>query len=397
MKLNDWVLKRHSKIKESPLYYKISLLTLVFLVFIGIFNSILCNEKPLVAKTEQGRYVFPAFRDFKSDLGFINARVPETKYVFAIYPPIRYSFDYINADQLGIHPPLFAKGKSSRWHTNWLGTDELGRDVVASLARGVYHSVKIALIASLLSIIIGSFYGMVIGFYGNINLKVNLFQLLTQLVSIFFILFYWYFGEYFWSFTTFILGVLLHILLGRIPIKLLFIPVDSIGVSIISLRKSIPTLILIFALLPLFRKPSQINTIIILSLIGWTGIAWIIRLQTIDVLTNEYFKTIKSLGAGFWRILTYHIYPNIKHIIFLLLIFQLAAMITMEAGLSYLGVGIAPEEVSLGTLLRQAKDNLSAWWLGLFPGLLICIMLLCLHLVYQYHQEEMEGDSKKNR
>ena len=84
-----------------------------------------------------------------------------------------------------------------------------------------------------------------------------------------------------------------------------------------------------------------------------------------------------------------HIYPNLRNTILLLFVFQLGAMITVEAALSYLGIGIAPEEVSLGTMLKQAKSNVQHWWLAVFPGAILTIILLCLHLIYEFQQKKV--------
>ena len=392
MKLNDWILNKHLRIKDSPLYYRLSITILSILFFIGIFNSLLCNEKPLVAKTMDGHFVFPAFSDFKNDLGFniTHTTKLDTVFAFALYPPVRYSFDFINAAQLGVQPPLFSKDKSSRWHTNWLGTEELGRDVTAGLARGLYHSLKIAILATFLSVFLGTWYGMVIGYIGDRTLRINIFQIVIRSVFAFLVLFYLYYNEYSWALFVFGFGFLVYKFLGKLPLKRYPIPLDTIGTSIITLRKSIPTLIIIFALLPLFSKPSSINTLLILAVIGWTSIAWIIRIQTIEIKSKDYIKSAQSLGVGMWRMILYHIYPNLKNTVLLLFIFQLGAMITIEATLSYFGVGIEPSEVSLGTLLRQAKTNINAWWLALFPGMVLFLILFCLHLIHTYHQSDTD-------
>jgi peptide/nickel transport system permease protein len=393
MKLNDWILNKHLRIRESPLYYKISVAVLSSLVFIGVFNSLLCNEKPLIAKTMEHKFVFPAFDDFKSDFGIksFEKRKSDEKFIFALYPPIRYSFDYINPKQLGAKPPYFTEGKKSRWYTNWLGTEELGRDVIAGLSRGLYHTIRIAILATLFSIIIGSIYGMVIGYVGDNLLYRNLAQIIVRIFFILLIFFYLYYSAYFWAIFALLVGELIYKIASKLPIKKYSIPMDTIGVGIVTLRKSIPSLILIFALLPLFKSPSNVNTIIILSLIGWTGIAWIVRLQTMEIASKDYIKSAQSMGVGFWKMIIYHIYPNVKNVILLLFIFQLGTMITIEAVLSYLGVGIEPTEISLGTLLKQAKTNINAWWLAVFPGLMLCIILLCLHLIYTYHQSQSDN------
>lgn len=391
MKWRYWIQHVTGQISESPLYHKVSVTIIIILILTGVFNSLLCNEKPLVAKTKNDHWEFPAFVDFKNDMfpWHRSEYIQKQEYSYALYPPVRYSYHTLGASDLGAKRPGYSQGKANIWYTNWLGTDELGRDVLAGITRGLYHSVRISILATFFSVLIGSILGMLLGYMGDHKLKLNSVQIAVRFIAFLLFLFYIVFGEYFWALCVLLTGVFLYHQASKLRMKRYAIPIESLGVGIITLRKSIPTLILLFGLLPLFQKPGASNLIIILSLIGWTSIAWIIRIHTKEIATKDYIFSAQSLGIDNMSIIFRHIYPNLRNTILLLFIFQLGAMITVEAALSYLGVGIAPDEVSLGSMLKQSKANVQHWWLAVFPGSILTLTLLCLHLIYEYQQNKV--------
>ena len=395
VKWRYWMQHITGQIKGSPWYHKVSVTILSLFILIAIFNSLLCNDKPLLAKTEDGKWEFPAFYDFKNDIspGQKTKYIQKKNYGFALYPPVRYAYHSLSPSDLGAKPPGYSYGKANIWYTNWLGTDELGRDVVAGLARGLYHSFRIAILSTFFSVVLGSVIGMFLGFMGNHTLKVNGAQLFVSLLSLFLIVFYLWYEVYWWAAVIAITGRFVFKKAGRLNLNQYSVPVESMGVGIITIRKSIPTLILLFGLLPLFKNPGAVNLIFILSLIGWTSIAWIVRIHTREVTSKDFIASALSIGSDPLTIVFRHIYPNIRNNIVLLFIFQLGAMITLEAALSYLGVGIAPEEVSLGTMLKQAKSNINHWWLAVFPGAMLTLILLCLHMIYEYRQKRVFDQS----
>src|SRR5581483_11171283 len=122
--------------------------------------------------------------------------------------------------------------------------------------------------------------------------------------------------------------------------------------------------------------------IALLSISGWAGIAKIARSQVLSVKNREYVQAAQLLGARPLRIAIRHVLPNIISPLFVLYTFSVAAIILVEAGLSFLGLGIQPPTPAWGSMLADGQNFLeSAWWLGTFPGLAILLTVLSVNVL----------------
>jgi len=203
-----------------------------------------------------------------------------------------------------------------------LGTDHLGRDLLAFLVTGARSSLAVAFFATLISMIIGTAIGIISGYSGG------------------------------W--------------------------VDNLLMRITDFVLCIPWLPLCMVLAS-FMGTSIINIILVIGLTGWAGSARLVRAQTLSVKEMTYVERTVSLGARNWHIMFRHILPNVFPIVFANTVLDAAGAISTETTLSFLGLG-DPTNPSWGMILYYAEANNAvsrgAWWYFLPAG--ICVILVVL-------------------
>ena len=214
-------------------------------------------------------------------------------------------------------PPAWEDGGSSN---HLLGTDNLGRDILSRVIAGARVSVMIALYAIVLSGGIGALMGMTAGYFGG------------------------------W--------------------------VDSIISRLIDIQMSVPALplaMLFAAVLP----PGEGMVVVIIVMTYWTWYARIVRGDVLSLRERDFIALAKVAGVSTPMIFLRHLAPNILNTMLVLATLQFGSVIVFEAGLSFLGLGIQPPQVSWGGMLSDGRNFIEvAWWLITIPG--IAIMCACL-------------------
>ncbi len=215
------------------------------------------------------------------------------------------------------------EGPSSR---HWLGTDEVGRDV---LTRAIYAgrvSLSMGFAVALISMTIGVSLGLISGFHG-----------------------------------------------GRL--------IDDIINAVIQTLKNIPTLFLLIMLSMLFTPKPWLLALFI-GVTGWMGTSRLVRGQVFSIRERDYVMAARAVGASNWRIIFRHILPNVSSMIIVIATFDVAGAILVESGLSYLGVGIQPPTASWGNMLRGSIETVKrAPWLATTPGVFIFLTTLSIFLL----------------
>ena len=217
--------------------------------------------------------------------------------------------------------PLW-KDADNRLHL--LGTDHLGRDVLSRVIYGVRISLLIGILAVTISAIFGIVLGLIAGFYGGIF--------------------------------------------------------DDVIMRIADVQLAIPLILLAIAVIVVLGSSVKV-LILVIGLTQWMAYARMVRGETLSLREKDFVMSGYAVGANDLRIILRYIFPNTLASLMVLITLNMAGVIVLEAGLSFLGLGIQPPEPSLGTMLSESKNYLNrAWWLSTFPGLTIMIIIMGINL-----------------
>lgn len=378
------------------------------ILFIAIFADFISNERPLVCRIE-GKTLFPVLKQYAVNMGlsqweerFVTKRWDEHNYDFAIWAPIPYSSTTIDKKNRSFVSPFDEQRvKSWRWRHH-IGTDELGRDVAAGMIHGTRVAISVGIIAMSIASIIGIILGSIAGYFGDNRLQMSRIRLLLNLVGIVAAIFYAFiarsyalgvlsaetdFGIQLLISLSLFFGIiiaanLLATALKRLPAlgKRVNIAADILVMRLIEVFNSIPGLLLILSIVAL-TKPSITNVMVIIGFISWTSIARFIRAELLRVRNLEYIEAAQAMGFSEARIIFRHAIPNALTPVLITIAFGIASAILTEAFLSFLGIGVAAEEVTWGSLLNLARTKFQAWWLAVFPGTAIFITVTIFNLI----------------
>jgi len=354
---------------------RVALGVLIFWVSVAILSPFLANNVPIIAKNSDG-WQMPIFAND-------NAK-RNSEYSFKIDPLISYKFNDLELSN-SFRPPL-SKGERG---IHFLGTDQLGRDILAGMINGARVAFIVASLAIILSAIFGVFVGLIIGYYGDSGIKRNLLQQVL-IVSIFILIMYYviHFLKDGFTFYTLIpifilssIGYFVNILLGKIPIKKYGFPIDMIVQRLFEINEGVPGLFIILAFLAILSKSTLISVSMILAFLIWMTFARYARAEAMQIREEEYIQSAKASGLRDGRLLIRHVLPNALPSLLVVIAFTFSGVILMEATLSFLGLGLPLEEVSWGKILAEARMYPKAWWLAIFPGLAIFLVLYSFNIL----------------
>lgn len=208
---------------------------------------------------------------------------------------------------------------------HWMGTDELGRDVLGRIIAGGKVSLSLGLLVSLTSVFVGSVVGAVAGYFGG--------------------------------------------------------KVDAILMRIVDFMLSLPQLPILLVVAALIG-PGFINIVVILVVFGWMGISRVVRSQVLSIKEQEYIQASRALGVKTPRIIFRHVLPNTLAPIIVNASLACGQAILQESYLSYLGLGIQPPTSSWGNMLMNARQYLTtAPWLAVWPGVFIFFTILAFNFM----------------
>jgi peptide/nickel transport system permease protein len=222
---------------------------------------------------------------------------------------------------------------------NWLGTDNLGRDVFSRLLNGAYISLTVGFVAVFVSLFIGVTVGAVAGYFGK------------------------------W--------------------------VDNLIMRAVDAIMCFPTFFLILTAVALVG-PSLLNILVVIGLVRWTGTARLVRAEFLTLRESSYVQAARALGQRGWKIIFRHILPNAAAPILVTAVLGVPEAILAEAGLSFLGFGVQPPQATWGNIIADGKTYiLDAWWLILFPGLAILLAALSFYLTGDALRQAVETRSER--
>ncbi len=262
-----------------------------------------------------------------------------------------------------------------------LGTDRFGRDVLVRVLYGTRTAVFVGLGVVVLSFGLALLFGVIAGYVGNRRLRMNFLQMIIMLLGGVLMLFYWRYGFVLISLLLAVITTLLIIGAGRFGFRRFFVPMDTIIMKMIEVIKTVPGLFIILSLFAIFSQASMLSLIIILGLISWPGKARLLRAEILKVKNQDFMISTQVLGLSQWRTIIYHLLPNVISPLIIASCYTFTGAVLLESALSFLNVGLPQDIPSWGGIMRESRDYFKAWWLALFPGILLFLSILTLNLV----------------
>jgi peptide/nickel transport system permease protein len=378
---------------------------LYLLLFVAIFADFIANEKPLYCKLDDKIY-FPVLRQYAVDVGlasweakFFQYNWSEHDYEQVIWPIIPYSAGTIDRKNNNYVSPYAQQRVASARFRHWLGTDQLGRDVAAGMISGTRIAMMVGVISMSIAALIGLFLGALAGYFGDDRFRLSRSRLLWNLLGFGAAIFYGFSARAYAlsegplgrelvkslaiMLAILLLANLLAVLFKRLPWlgKKVRLPLDIIVMRLIEIVNSIPALLLVLSIVAVIQKQSIFYVMAIIGLVRWTGVARFIRAELLRIRSLEYIEAAQALGYSEWRIILRHAMPNALTPVLITIAFGVASAILLEAFLSFLGIGVPPQQVTWGSLLNLARSQFSAWWLAIFPGAAIFITVTIFNLL----------------
>jgi len=208
---------------------------------------------------------------------------------------------------------------------HWLGTDQIGRDVLSRMLYGARISMSVGFVSVGIAVVIGTLIGTLAAYYG-----------------------------------------------GR---------TDELLMRFVDLMLNFPRFFLLLTLIA-FLRPSIFVIMAVIGFTGWMGLARLVRSEILSLKEREFVLSARGLGARDRRIMFRHILPNSLVPILVSATLGVAGAILAESGLSFLGLGVQPPTPSWGNILIDGKANIEiAWWLSVFPGMAILVTVLAYNLL----------------
>lgn len=231
---------------------------------------------------------------------------------------------------------------------HWLGTDDYGRDVLTRLMYAGRVSMLIGILSTVMSIVLGALIGVVSGYFGG----------------------------------------LIDAVVMRVADLLMSIP-------------SLPLLIIMAAFLSAFKVPADSRiyvVMVMLSLIGWPGIARMLRGEVLSLREELYMKATEALGLSTRSRLLHHLMPNVYPLLIVQTTLSVAGGILMESTLSFLGLGVMPPNASWGNMMAVASnlmDFQKRWWLWIPPGFAVFITVVSINVLGDRIRDVVDPRSKE--
>ena len=216
-----------------------------------------------------------------------------------------------------------------------LGTDSFSRDVLSRLIYGTRVSIRIALLAVAIMVVIGTTVGTIAGYFGG--------------------------------------------------------AIDAVLMRLVDIALSFPTLLLLIIVSALWRDISVNFLTLLIAGVGWFVICRLVRTETMAIREADFVVAARALGIPTHRILLGHVLPNVIGPAIIAATLAVGNVILLEAGLSYLGIGVRPPTPSWGSIIQDGAERASdLWWLTLFPGLAILVTVFACNALGDALREALD-------
>lgn len=230
-----------------------------------------------------------------------------------------------------LRPPALLTGGNPDFP---LGTDRIGRDMVARVIAGLRMSLSVAIAGTIIGAVFGSAVGFIAAHFRG------------------------------W--------------------------VEEVLMMLVDFQASLPFILITLTLLAFFGN-SMTLFVILMGLFGWEKYARLSRGVVLSAISQPYAKAIVALGAGNGRLYLKHVLPNVASALIVQVTLTFPQIILLETSLSFLGLGIQPPQTSLGQILGDGRDYLStAWWISVVPGSIIFLVTLSMSIVGDWLRDRLD-------
>ena len=228
-------------------------------------------------------------------------------------------------------PPMWQEGGSSE---HLLGTDPLGRDILARIIYGARTSLLIATIVLTIGTIFGLIVGLIAGYQGG--------------------------------------------------------TIDEVLMRVVDFTFAVPFILVALVAVIVYGQSFAL-VIILLTIFSWNGVARQARAETLSLKTRDYVSAALVAGASVWRILWKHLTPGLINTVIVVTTLHLGALILTEASLSFLGVGIPPPTPAWGVMVAEGRNYIyTEWWISFFPGLAIMLTVLAFNFLGDWFRDRFD-------
>lgn len=273
-------------------------------------------------------------RFLRNKLGLAGLAVFVLLFLMAYLGPLISPWTYTDQDFTSLLEPPSAQ--------HWFGTTEIGEDVFVRTMRGLQKSLLIGLLVGVISTTIATVVGATAAYFGG------------------------------W--------------------------VDRVLMWVVDLLLVLPALLILIILSPAFQGSSWLILVVLLAAFFWMIAARIVRGMTLTLREREYVQAARFAGVPAWRIISKHIIPNMASLLIIDATVNVGQAVLAETGLSYLGFGVQPPDVSLGTLISDGtRSALTFPWLFLFAGGLLVLAVLSVNFVGDGLRDALDPEAGRNK
>lgn len=286
------------------------------------------NQNISSSSQSHKKFTIPPF--FKNPLAIIGASIIAVWVIVALAAPLVAPHDPLE--------PLFTKFTPPNAQ-NWMGTDDVGRDVFSRLIMGSRVSILLALALVTAALVIGTILGSLAGYMGKV-----VDETIMRLADLVF------------AFPTIILAMVIAASLG----------------------------------------PGLVNAVLAMLIVSWPAYARVTRSLVLGAKSSEYVIAGQLLGNNVFTSLRREILPNILAPLLVLATLDVGTAILLLSGLSFLGLGVVPPTPDWGAMISVGVLNFSAWWIALFPGLAILSVVLAFNFIGDALRDALDPRSAKS-